>query len=90
MNPLYASGSTVDDRPEISQSYQEFETNKADYPITQPLLKKEGLIQCAGEAVYSDDMPTIKGEVFASFVLSNITSGDIESIDSSKALVSKW
>lgn len=89
MNPFYASGSTTDDKPEVSRSYQEYETNKDEFPITQPLLKKEGLIQCAGEAVYSDDMPTIKDEVFASLVLATITNGDIESIDGSKALVSK-
>ncbi|CAB3256482.1 unnamed protein product [Arctia plantaginis] len=84
----YKTGATTptDDRPQISRSYQEYDTDKNDYPITQPLLKKEGMIQCAGEAVYNDDIPTIKDELFAAFVLSTVAKGDIESIDSSEVL----
>lgn len=90
LNPIYKSGATTpsDDRPPVSRSYQEFDTDEKDYPITQPLLKKEGLIQCAGEAVYSDDEPRIKDEIFGAFVLSTVAKGDIESIDGSEALVS--
>ncbi|XP_063373978.1 uncharacterized protein LOC134661729 [Cydia amplana] len=88
LNPIYASGATLsfDDRPPVSRSYQEYDTNKADYPITQPLLKKEGLIQCAGEAKYNDDIPTIAEEVFASFVMATIARGEIESVDYSDVL----
>lgn len=53
------------------------------------MLKKEGMIQCAGEALFSDDIPPIADEVFASFVLSTVANAEIESIDGSKALVSK-
>ena len=90
MNPIYQSGATTpsDDRPPVSRSYQEYDTDQKYFPITQPLLKKEGMIQCAGEAVYSDDMPTIKDEVFAAFVLSTVAKAEIESIDSSEVLVS--
>ncbi|XP_022822065.1 indole-3-acetaldehyde oxidase-like [Spodoptera litura] len=88
LNPIYKSGATTpsDDRPPVSRSYQEYDTDKKDYPITQPLLKKEGMIQCAGEAEYCDDIPTIKDEVFAAFVLSTVARGDIESIDSSEVM----
>ncbi|CAH0592539.1 unnamed protein product [Chrysodeixis includens] len=88
LNPIYKSGATTpsDDRPPVSRSYQEFDTDEKDYPITQPLLKKEGLIQCAGEAVYSDDEPTMKDELFAAFVLSTVARAEIESIDGSEAL----
>ncbi|KAI8438679.1 hypothetical protein MSG28_011097 [Choristoneura fumiferana] len=88
LDPKYASGATTayEDRPPVSRSYQEYDTNKADYPITQPLLKKEGLIQCAGEAKYTDDVPTIIDEVFASFVVSTVAKGEIESIDYSDVL----
>lgn len=90
MHPIYKSGATTpsDDRPPVSRSYQEYDTDKNYFPITQPLLKKEGIIQCAGEAVYSDDMPAIKDEVFAALVLSTVAKADIESIDSSEVLVS--
>ncbi|KAJ8735652.1 hypothetical protein PYW07_007272 [Mythimna separata] len=88
LNPIYKSGATTpsDDRPPVSRSYQEYDTDPKDFPITQPLLKKEGMIQCAGEAVYSDDTPAIKDEVFAALVLSTVAKADIESIDSSDVL----
>lgn len=89
LNPFYASGATTptEDRPPVSHSYQEYDTNDKDYPITQPLLKREGIYQCSGEAVYTDDIPTIKDEVFASFVLSTVAKAEIESIDGSEAMV---
>lgn len=89
MNPYYESGSTTaaEDRPPISRSYQEYDTDQSQYPITQPLLKTEGINQCAGEAVYSDDEPKIANEVFAAFVLSTVAKGDIESIDASDVMV---
>lgn len=89
MNPKYESGATssYDDKPSVSKSYQEYETDEDQYPITQPILKKEGLIQCTGEAEYSDDLPTLPNEVFAAFVLSTMVNGHIESIDGSEAMV---
>lgn len=78
----------MEDRPSVSRSYQEFDTDRKDYPITEPMLKREGMIQCSGEAVYSDDIPTISNEVFAAFVLSTISTGEIEHIECTKALVS--
>ncbi|CAG9796495.1 unnamed protein product [Diatraea saccharalis] len=88
LNPLYESGATTsrEDRPPVSQSYQEYDVNKNEFPLTQPLLKKEGMIQCAGEAVYSEDMPAMRNEVFAAFVLSHVADADIESIEKSEAL----
>lgn len=84
---IYESGSTIVDRPPVSQSYQEYDTDKNEFPITQPLLKKEGLLQCSGEAVYSDDDPTDCNEVFAALVLAKVNQGEIESIDKTEALV---
>lgn len=91
LSSYYKTGGSTptDDRPPVSHSYQEYDTDQKDYPITQPLLKKEGMIQCAGEAVYTDDLPTIKDEVFASFALCTITKGIIESIDVTQAKVSR-
>lgn len=45
-------------------------------------------IQCAGEAVYTDDIPTFPKEVYGAFVLSTVAKGRIVSIDPSHALVS--
>lgn len=91
LNPIYASGATTsnEDRPPVSRSYQEYDTDKKDYPITQQLLKREGMIQCSGEASYCDDIPKIQDEVFASFVLSSVSNAEILTIDGSDALVSR-
>ncbi|CAH1637093.1 unnamed protein product [Spodoptera littoralis] len=48
--------------------------------------KIEGLIQCSGEAKYTDDIPTFPREVHGAFVLSTIGKGRIVSIDPSNAL----
>ena len=45
-------------------------------------------IQCAGEAQYTDDIPTFPKEVYGAFVLSTVAKGRIVSIDPSAALVS--
>lgn len=45
-------------------------------------------IQCAGEAKYAEDLPSLPKEVFAAFVLSTVAVGTIESIDACEALVS--
>lgn len=46
-------------------------------------------IQCAGEAMYTEDLPTLPHEVFANFVLATVPLGKIVLIDPSEALVSK-
>ncbi|KAJ8719964.1 hypothetical protein PYW07_012007 [Mythimna separata] len=72
-------------RPE-SDGRQIFDTNPSLWPINQPIPKIEGLIQCAGEAMYTDDMPTFPREVYAAFVLSTVGKGRIVSIDPTAAL----
>lgn len=49
--------------------------------------KIDALIQCAGEAKYSNDLPTQPKEVYCAFVTSDICTGEIESIDATPALV---
>lgn len=46
------------------------------------------MIQCAGEAAYSNDLPIVHNEVFAALVLATIAKGEIERIDGSDAMVS--
>lgn len=45
-------------------------------------------IQCAGEAQYTEDMPSLPNEVFAAFVLTTVALGTITKIDPTAALVS--
>lgn len=52
-------------------------------------IKKNGpQIQCSGEAVYTGDLPTSPGEVYAAFAVSGCSMGEIDVIDPSEALVS--
>ncbi|XP_004925960.2 xanthine dehydrogenase [Bombyx mori] len=87
LQPRYRSGAIKihDSRP-VSEATQTYETNNKLYPLTEPLPKHEALIQCSGEAMYSDDLPSLPHEVFASFVLSTVAVGEIISIDPTKAL----
>ncbi|XP_075976855.1 uncharacterized protein LOC142977053 [Anticarsia gemmatalis] len=87
IHPRYKSGIVRlhEVRP-VSDGRQIFDTNPAEWPLNQPLPKLEGLIQCAGEAMYVDDIPTLPNEVYAAFVLSTVGRGRISNIDPTAAL----
>ena len=46
----------------LSSGVQEWETDESQWPLTQPVPKYEGKIQCAGEAEYTNDRPKVFGE----------------------------
>ncbi|XP_075976857.1 uncharacterized protein LOC142977055 [Anticarsia gemmatalis] len=70
----------------LSSAKQTYTTDPSLYPVNQPITKAEALYQCAGEALYTDDIPAMKNEVYAAFVLSTVALGTIVKIDASKAL----
>ncbi|KAI5643279.1 molybdopterin-binding domain of aldehyde dehydrogenase domain-containing protein [Phthorimaea operculella] len=86
VNPRYRSGVNriKESRPE-SSAQQTYDTNALLWPLTQPVEKLEAKHQCAGEAPYSEDKPSLPREVFAAFVLSEGI-GTIASINADKAL----
>ena len=79
------SGGTLLER-EVSSGKQDFDTDKNQWPLTQPVPKIEAVHQTAGEAQYVNDVPPFHNEVFCAFVLSTVPSGRVESIDPSEAL----
>ncbi|CAB3227915.1 unnamed protein product [Arctia plantaginis] len=87
IHPRFKSGliNLHDIRP-VSEGSQVYDTDRNTWPLNQPIPKMEGLIQCAGEAMYTDDIPTFPKEVYAAFVLSTIGKGHISSIDATEAL----
>ncbi|KAJ8719331.1 hypothetical protein PYW08_011506 [Mythimna loreyi] len=87
VHPRYKSGKIKlhETRP-VSDGRQIFDTNPSLWPINQPIPKIEGLIQCAGEATYTDDMPTFPREIYGAFVLSTVSKGRMVSIDPLAAL----
>ncbi|XP_077297593.1 uncharacterized protein LOC143919252 [Arctopsyche grandis] len=81
----YKSGGDEFNRP-VSSGKQEFDTNKDIWPLNEPVLKIEGLVQCSGEAEYINDIPRQPGELRAAFVLSTIYGGTLDKIDATEAL----
>ncbi|XP_053608547.1 uncharacterized protein LOC128674181 isoform X2 [Plodia interpunctella] len=70
----------------VSDGRQIFDTNPTLWPLNQPMPKVEALIQCSGEAQYTEDLPSFPREVFAAFVLTTVPNGKIENIDAKEAL----
>lgn len=82
----FVSGGDIIERP-LSSGTQTFDTYKEKYPMTQPVTKLEGQIQCAGELLYSNDIPPLKDELWAAFVLTGRPHRKIGQIDATEALV---
>nr|XP_049700586.1 probable aldehyde oxidase gad-3 [Helicoverpa armigera] len=87
LKPWYRSGARDfrKTRP-LSKGSEVYDTNPKIWPVNEAMPKLDALIQCAGEATYSNDLPTQPKEVFCAFVTSDICTGEIESIDASPAL----
>ncbi|XP_068627552.1 uncharacterized protein [Battus philenor] len=81
----YKSGGALLDRP-LSTGTQTFETDKALWPLNQPVQKLEALTQCSGEVKYSCDVKFSARQVHVAMVLSTVAVGDIDVIDPSEAL----
>lgn len=89
VSPKYLSG-TIPLQRSLSSGKQSFETNTNLWPLTEPTLKHEGLIQCSGEAKYSNDIfteSTVKEELWAAFVPATEVLAKIIKIDPFDALV---
>ncbi|XP_050344198.1 uncharacterized protein LOC126769439 [Nymphalis io] len=87
LHPRYRSGTVkLHEKRPISEGQQVFDTNPSLWPLNKAIPKLDALIQCAGESEYTDDIPTLPGEVYAAFVLTTVALGTIEKIDPSKAL----
>ncbi|XP_052742076.1 uncharacterized protein LOC112054756 [Bicyclus anynana] len=88
LNSEYRSGAVQlrDTRP-VSEGHQVYDTDETLWPLNKAIPKSDALILCAGEAEFSDDIPSLPGEVFAAFVLAKVPLGTIEKIDTSRAMV---
>ncbi len=66
---------------------QEFETDESQWPVSQPVEKLEGRVQCGGEAEYVNDIQPASGELHAAFVMTSRANCDIVAVDTAAALV---
>uniref|UniRef100_A0A8C1Z0H4 Aldehyde oxidase 5 n=1 Tax=Cyprinus carpio TaxID=7962 RepID=A0A8C1Z0H4_CYPCA len=71
--------------PQGNNSFQ-VETQSSSGPVGRPNVHQAALQQTTGEAVYYDDLPAVKGELFVSVVTSTMVHAKIISIDAPVAL----
>uniref|UniRef100_A0A8C1UXM3 Aldehyde oxidase 5 n=1 Tax=Cyprinus carpio TaxID=7962 RepID=A0A8C1UXM3_CYPCA len=73
--------------PQGNNSFQLVpETQSSSGPVGRPNVHQAALQQTTGEAVYYDDLPAVKGELFVSVVTSTMVHAKIISIDAPVAL----
>ncbi|XP_078674888.1 xanthine dehydrogenase/oxidase-like [Branchiostoma floridae x Branchiostoma belcheri] len=87
--PPYRSACSLYHResPHGSQMYQEVPEGQAqEDTVGRPIMHLSALKHATGEAVYTDDMPPLQGELYVGLVLSKKVHAKILSIDPSAAL----
>ena len=72
----------------VSKGQQSFKSDAELWPMNMSLPKVEGKAQCTGEAEYTDDIPSILGELHAAVVQAKQANCELEVVDPSAALVS--
>ncbi|KAH8352695.1 hypothetical protein KR084_005743 [Drosophila pseudotakahashii] len=88
--PEERSGANIFHSPAILKSFQLFECVSSDQaicdPIGRPQVHAAALKQVTGEAIYTDDIPRMAGEVYLALVLSSRPRARITKLDASEAL----
>ena len=83
--PEAKSGGDILVRPDRSSGEHDFQTDPSKYPLTMPTPKFDSRKQTAGEAQFIGDIPAMKGQLHAVFFKATVGSGEVKSIDTSKA-----
>lgn len=86
LSPRNVSASQPMIRP-LSSGVQTFDTFKSKFPLTEPVEKYAGILQCSGEAQFINDIPKQQDELWAAFATADKVHYIIQSIDASLALV---
>ncbi|XP_048242204.1 xanthine dehydrogenase-like isoform X1 [Haliotis rufescens] len=81
----FRSGGTNLIRP-VSSGIQTYASRKDEYPLTQPMTKKDATLQTSGRVRFVNDVPPVPEEVCASFVISSVGNAEIDTVDTSAAL----
>ncbi|XP_040295315.1 aldehyde oxidase-like isoform X2 [Bufo bufo] len=69
------------------QTYQNVPEDQPDRdPVGRPVVHRSGIKQATGEAIYTDDMPSVDGELYVKFVTSSRAHAKIVSMDLSEAV----
>lgn len=86
IKPEYRSGANILKRP-LSKGTQVYDTNKDEYPLTEPIVKYDGLAQVSGTAQYTNDVTHRHNQLWAAFVPATKVHCKIGKIDATEALV---
>ncbi|KAJ6648665.1 Xanthine dehydrogenase [Pseudolycoriella hygida] len=86
IKPEFRSGANVLQRP-LSKGTQSYDSDKDQFPLTESILKYEGIAQVSGAATYSNDIPTYPNELWAAFVPATKVHSKLGKIDASDALI---
>lgn len=73
-------------RRTLSSGRQFFDRHDIDYPVKNPTEKHEGLLQCSGEATFSNDLPPQSQQLWAAFFVAKTIGATVMGIDASEAL----
>jgi xanthine dehydrogenase/oxidase len=85
IKPAYKSGGTITDRV-LSSGQQTFDTHERNWPVNKNVPKIEGLIQCSGEAEYTNDIAPQPHELWAAFVVGTEVHAHILEIDTTEVM----
>ncbi|XP_052742294.1 uncharacterized protein LOC112057812 [Bicyclus anynana] len=85
ISKCYQSGGDLIPRP-LSCGVQLYQTDPKLYPLNQPAMKLEAVIQSSGEAHYVNSIPRMPKEVHAAFVLSTVHNGAVDRVDVEHAM----
>ena len=83
--PALQSGIDSIVRP-LSSGLQDYDTDKSQWPLTQPMPKVTAINQAAGEAEYVNDIPCFPGQLYGAFVISKLGPATIKNIDPTEVL----
>ncbi|XP_025087515.1 xanthine dehydrogenase-like [Pomacea canaliculata] len=81
----FKSGATFLERP-VSSAVQTYDTHKEEWPVTEPMTKREAVYQTSGVTRFLDDQRPAQSELYAAFVLSTVGNAVIDTVDASQAL----
>ncbi|XP_042858609.1 indole-3-acetaldehyde oxidase-like [Penaeus japonicus] len=84
-DPSVAGGASDLERP-LASGRQSYDQNPDRWPLSKPVAKVEGHIQCSGEAEFVADMPALCEELSGCFVTSTQANARIVGVDASAAL----
>lgn len=81
---FYSGGDVL--KRKVSRAKQTFEVNESCLPVKKPTEKLEGLLQCSGEAMFSNDLLPQNQQLWAAFFTAKKIGAKVTNINATEAL----